>query len=86
MWGAKTKALCKEDDFLLAEINSVIQQGQVEWSQLCREMTDDWSAHVQTNTTTSSSCTNPLASPMGKLMKTPSSARKPASDCDSQPP
>jgi len=86
MWGAKTKALCKDKDFLLAEIDSVIQQAQVEWSQLCREMTDDRIAHVQANTTTSSSCTSPLASPMGKLMKKPSGARKPTSGCDSQPP
>jgi len=32
MHGAKTNALCKDDAFPLAKINSVIQQAHVEWS------------------------------------------------------
>jgi len=37
---AKTKALRKEDGFLVAKINGVIQQAHLEWSRLDKEITD----------------------------------------------
>ena len=52
--GAKTKALHKEDTFLLVKINSVIQQAHTEWPQLRsvnKEMTDDLIAQGQANST-----------------------------------
>jgi len=62
----KTKAARKEDSFLVAKINGVIQQAHLEWSHLDKEITDHLIAvGNRANATHFMLCHNPNGLPNG---------------------